>query len=249
MAGGAPPNPALYMQNAQAPMLAQMQQQVRQYEEMNRTLTTQLAQAQQQSQISKDRADLLAKQLQDSNAQVQQLMLAQRQTATQNQEMMASMNRRGGAKLTANNSVPPPAGPNDFQIPGTTVLREGNLIRIRISADLLFGQASNQLLPYGSSILDQVSLLIGRQFSRQRIGVEGHTDSGQASGGAYANVSQLAGDQAQAVKEHMVRRNNLPNQQLFTVAHGPNHPIGDNQTAAGRADNRRIEIVVYPETF
>jgi outer membrane protein OmpA-like peptidoglycan-associated protein len=34
---------------------------------------------------------------------------------------------------------------------------------------------------------------------------------------------------------------------LFLVAHGSNHPLVSNATAAGRAKNRRIELVVYPE--
>ena len=48
---------------------------------------------------------------------------------------------------------------------------------------------------------------------------------------------------------YAVRRNGVPTQQLFVIAHGPNHPLADNQTPAGRAENRRIEFVVYPDTF
>ena len=35
--------------------------------------------------------------------------------------------------------------------------------------------------------------------------------------------------------------------QLFLVAHGSNHPVVSNATAAGRARNRRIELVIYSE--
>ena len=69
-----------------------------------------------------------------------------------------------------------------------------------------------------------------------------------SSGGSAVNARYLSA-RTQAVIDQLIRRNNLPAQQLFVVAHGPNHPIGDNQSAAGRADNRRIEIVIYPETF
>ncbi len=41
----------------------------------------------------------------------------------------------------------------------------------------------------------------------------------------------------------------MPSQQLFTVAQGENNPRQSNATAAGRAANRRIELVIYPETF
>ncbi len=230
-----------------APQIVDLQRRAQLLDDTNRTLTTQLAQAQQQMQVARDRADLLAKQLQDTTGQLQQSLLAQRQTESQAMGIQASMNKRGGAKLTANNSMP--ATTNAPQIPGTRVIQDGDLIRIRIPADQLFGQGTAQLVSSGSYLLDQVATSLSGQYARHRIAVEGHTDTGALYGGAFSNPTQLAGAQAQAVIDQLVRRNNLPAQQLFVVAHGPNHPIGDNQTAAGRADNRRIEIVVYPETF
>jgi outer membrane protein OmpA-like peptidoglycan-associated protein len=41
----------------------------------------------------------------------------------------------------------------------------------------------------------------------------------------------------------------LPEAQFFTIAQGTNHPRADNSTPQGRAANRRIELVVYPDTF
>ena len=35
--------------------------------------------------------------------------------------------------------------------------------------------------------------------------------------------------------------------QLFLVAHGANHPLVSNATSVGRARNRRVELVVYPD--
>ncbi len=229
------------------PQFAEMQRRMQLLDDTNRTLTTQLAQAQQQMQVSRDRADLLAKQLQDTTGQLQQSLLAQRQTESQAAGIQASLNKRGGAKLTANNSMA--ATTSILQIPGAQVVREGDLVRVRVPADQLFAPGTAQLVSSGSYLLDQIATSVSSQFSRQRIGIEGHTDTGQLYGGQFGTPYQLAGAQSQAVMDQLVRRNNLPTQQLFVIAHGPNHPIGDNQTAAGRADNRRIEIVIYPETF
>ncbi len=66
-----------------APQLAEMQRRIQLLDDTNRTLTTQLAQAQQQMQVVRDRADLLAKQLQDTTGQLQQSLLAQKQTESQ----------------------------------------------------------------------------------------------------------------------------------------------------------------------
>ena len=47
--------------------------------------------------------------------------------------------------------------------------------------------------------------------------------------------------------DFLTSRTSLKQGQLFLVAHGPNHPVVSNATAAGRARNRRIELVIYPE--
>ena len=240
-------NPLAQPMGGAAPQLAEMQRRMQVLDDTNRTLTTQLAQAQQQMQVSRDRADLLAKQLQDTTGQLQQSLLAQRQTESQALGMQASLSKRGGAKLTANNSIASTTA--SLQIPGAQVVREGELIRVRVPADQLFAPGTAQLISSGSYLLDQVATTLSSQFSRQRVGIEGHTDTGQLYGGQFTTPYQLAGAQSQAVMDQLVRRNNMPTQQLFVIAHGPNHPIGDNQTAAGRADNRRIEIVIYPDTF
>jgi flagellar motor protein MotB len=136
-----------------------------------------------------------------------------------------------------------------LQVPGASVQSEGSVIRIRVPADQLFAPGTGQLNPAAYQVLDNVATAILRNFSRQRVAIEGHTDSGNMNGGAYSTQYQLATVQAQAVMDQLIRRNTLPARQLAVVAHGPNYPRGDNQSPAGRAENRRIEFVVYPETF
>lgn len=238
---------SVFAQQQTAPQVVELQRRVQQLDDNNRQLTTQLAQAQQQSQAFRERADLLAQQLGDLTTQNRQLLSASQTYQQQAQGMQASMTARGGAKLTANNSLANSAA--GLQVAGASVLPEGDLIRIRISGDQLFAPGTAQLNPAAASVLDQAASAVTRQFPRQRVAIEGHTDTTQLYGGAYATPYQLAGAQAQAVMDQLVRRNGVPMQQLFVIAHGPNHPIADNQTPAGRAENRRIELVIYPETF
>lgn len=148
----------------------------------------------------------------------------------------------------ASSAGPLPSLP-DVQIPGATVQMEGQSVRIRVPADQLFAAGSSQLNPNSYQVLDRVADAIFRYFPKQRVAVEGHTDSGSLSSSGQSNQFQLATAQAQAVMDQLVRRNSIPYRQLTVVAHGPNFPRGDNQSAAGRAANRRIELVVYPEQF
>ncbi len=238
---------AAFAQQQVAPQLVELQRRVQQLDDNNRQLTTQLAQTQQQSQAFRERADLLAKQLGDLSTQNRQLLAASQQYANQALGMQASMSARGGAKLAANNSLANSAA--GMQIAGAQVIPDGDLIRIRISADQLFAPGTAQLHPAAATILDQLATSIVRQYPRQRVAIEGHSDNAQLYGGAYGTSYQLAGAQAQAVMDQLVRRNGVPMQQLFVIAHGPNHPLADNQSPAGRAENRRLEVVIYPDTF
>lgn len=238
---------SVFAQQQTSPQLLDYQRRVQQLDDNNRQLTTQLAQSQQQLQAFRERGDLLAKQLQDATAQNKQLLAASQQLASQAQGIQASMNLRGGARLTANNSVASSAG--GLQIAGAQVVPDGDVIRVRIPSDQLFASGAAQLNPAGTGVLDQVANALLRQYSRQRVAIEGHTDASQPYAGAYGSPYQLAGAQAHAVMDQLVRRNGVPMQQLFVVAHGPNHAVADNQTPAGRSENRRIEIVIYPETF
>jgi chemotaxis protein MotB len=275
-AGGAVPN---YAQ----PQLAELERRVQQLDMNNRQLTTQLAQSQQLMQVSRDQANLLQKQLQDTTSQLQQTLLANKDLQGQARGLQASMTSRGGATLRPNTSGQPPAAAppgaampggippaspinnpaagqsqlgqmasaavGALQVPGAVVQSEGSVIRIRVPADQLFAPGTGQLSPAAYQVLDNVATAILRHFPRQRVAIEAHTDSGNLYGGAYSTQYQLATAQAQAVMDQLVRRNTLPTQQLAVVAHGPNFPRGDNQSPAGRAENRRIEFVIYSETF
>lgn len=267
---GAPAMPGSLMPNYATAQNAEYERRLQQLDENNRQLTTQLAQSQQQMQVYRDRADLLQKQLLDTSSQLQESRLAQQQLQGQTRGMQASMSARGGATLRPNTSAPPAAGQQsgaaplgtpvstasplnaqlaNFQVPGATVQSEGSVIRIRVPADQLFAQGNGQLNPTAYQILDNVATAILSRFPRQRVAIEAHTDSAPLYGGAYSTAYQLASAQAQAVMDQLIRRNTLPAQQLTVVAHGPNFPRGDNQSPAGRAENRRIEFVIYPETF
>jgi chemotaxis protein MotB len=121
------------------------------------------------------------------------------------------------------------------------------VIRIELPADRLFGPGSAQLQTGAYPLLDQAAAAIARDYSRQIVGIEGHTDSGPVSGG-YATAHQLTAAQTMVVFDQLTRRSRFSERQLFTLAHGANHPLASNATPAGRAKNRRIELVVYPET-
>jgi flagellar motor protein MotB len=227
--------------------MTELDRRTRLLDDNNRQLTTQLAQSQQQMQLFRERSELLQRQLQDVSTQLDQSRLAQNQASQQVRGLQANMQSRGSAKLVANNSLSRQA--DRFREMGLNVQIEGDVIRVSIPSDQLFQPGTAQLSSNSAAILDKVAEGITKGFSRQRIAIEGHTDAGEMFGGTYATPHQLAGAQSLSVLEQLVRRNGVPQSQLFCVSHGTNHPLAENQSPVGRAQNRRIDIVVYPDTF
>lgn len=209
----------------------------------NNSLHAELAKAQQQVQYLNEHIDKLSRQLADTANQLKAEQLAKQDAERRVEAIQASTRHRGGATIKANNSLA-----NSLQtisIQGIEVRRDKDVIRIELPADRLFVQGTAQLQGSAQYLLDQIADALVRNYPRQMIGVEGHTDPGAATAVA---IQQLVAAQTLVVYNTLVSRNRLPANQLFTVAHGANHPLASNATSAGRAKNRRIELVVYPDT-
>lgn len=153
----------------------------------------------------------------------------------------------------ATGPMPPPIAPvladalPRLAVPQATVRPDGGVIRIDIPADRLFEPGTAGLLPGGATILTEAATEIERVCPGHFIGIEGHTDNQPLPAGARGSAHQLASARAAAVFDFLTERTALTAGQLFMVAHGPNHPLVSNATAAGRTRNRRIELVIYPE--
>ncbi|MCO6459263.1 MAG: OmpA family protein [Pirellulaceae bacterium] len=236
---------------AGSPLQSQLQDAQRRLAELdanNRDLHARMAQAQQEAALYRDQLALVQKRLSDTASQLQQAQASQQEIERRAETLQASLQRRGGAMITANNSVRQSL--ETVNIPGLDVRTEGDVIRIVVPADQLFTPGTASFLPGATVTLDRIAAAISQNYPRQRVAIEAHTDSAATTTGSQAASSHhLAASQAQGVFEQWTRRNRLPPRQLFVVAHGDNHPRVSNATPAGRAENRRLEVVVYPEPF
>ena len=124
---------------------------------------------------------------------------------------------------------------------------DGGVVRIEIPADTLFESGGANLMPAGTALLTQISDEVERVYPGHFLGIEGHTDTEPLKNASWGSQHQLSVARASAVFDFLTSRTSLKQGQLFLVAHGPNHPVVSNATAAGRARNRRIELVINPE--
>ena len=121
------------------------------------------------------------------------------------------------------------------------VQEEQRGIVITLSGAVLFRSGSADLLPIALQKLDQVAQTLNDHGNRTIV-VEGHTDSR----GSRATNERLSQQRAETVRTHLVSRGVDANR-IRAVGLGPSRPVADNNSAEGRANNRRVEIIVEPE--
>lgn len=145
------------------------------------------------------------------------------------------------ATIRANNSLMQRL--SEIRIPGGEARMDGDVIRIEFPSDRLFASGTYQIAPSQRPVISDIVTTIQRSFPRQIVGVEAHWDNTPLNPPGTTD-HQLTATQSLAVFDELVRLG-LPERQLFTMAMASNRP----RHPAGRAANRRIELVIYPETY
>jgi outer membrane protein OmpA-like peptidoglycan-associated protein len=110
---------------------------------------------------------------------------------------------------------------------------------ITLSGELLFPSGDQDVSPVANRSLDQVADALAQQPSDTTFQIEGYTDN---TGSEDQNRS-LSAKRAQAVADKLSRAGIDPDR-IRVVGRGEDGPIADNDTAEGRATNRRVEIIV-----
>jgi outer membrane protein OmpA-like peptidoglycan-associated protein len=121
------------------------------------------------------------------------------------------------------------------------VKQESRGMVITLSGSVLFASNESTLLPAAMIKLNEVADALIKGNPDSNITVEGHTDS---QGQRQYNLD-LGKKRADAVRDQLVSRG-VAADRIKAVGVGPDRPVADNKTAEGRANNRRVEIIVEP---
>jgi outer membrane protein OmpA-like peptidoglycan-associated protein len=121
------------------------------------------------------------------------------------------------------------------------VKEESRGIVITLSGAVLFATGQHSLLPIAKDKLREVAAALLEQGD-SKILVEGHTDS---RGSAQKN-QELSLLRAREVRGFLVSQG-IPTSNIEAAGLGEERPIASNESAEGRANNRRVEIVVNPK--
>ncbi len=119
------------------------------------------------------------------------------------------------------------------------VVMIGDELVIRLYG-LSFPVGSSEIRPSNFSLLTSVQRAI-RELPDSRVGIEGHTDS---QGNDQVNQA-LSQRRADAVRDYLIANMNITEGRISAVGFGESRPIANNETADGRAKNRRIDVRLY----
>jgi outer membrane protein OmpA-like peptidoglycan-associated protein len=107
--------------------------------------------------------------------------------------------------------------------------------------DVLFATGKADIASGSQQNIDRLADFL-KKYPNRNLLIEGYTDN---TGSVDANV-KLSQQRADAVRDLLVSRG-IPPQRITTKGYGPKYPLVDNTSAAGRQQNRRVEIVVLNE--
>ena len=113
-----------------------------------------------------------------------------------------------------------------------------NQLKLEIPSDISFAVGRSDISPTFAPVLDQFATGL-RNNPNAEVRIVGHTDST----GSDAINNPLSVERAASTRDYLVARGVSP--QIFVIeGHGSTRPIATNDTAEGRAKNRRVEIYV-----
>jgi chemotaxis protein MotB len=124
------------------------------------------------------------------------------------------------------------------------VIADGRMV-LQLPSDVLFESGSAKLSKAGKATIAEVARVLKEEPER-RYQVEGHTDNVPIRNDAYASNWELASARGLGVLRALVD-GEVSTLALSAASYGEFHPVATNETGSGRAENRRIEIIVLPD--
>ncbi|MGH2889751.1 MAG: flagellar motor protein MotB [Solirubrobacteraceae bacterium] len=128
------------------------------------------------------------------------------------------------------------------------VIEERGLV-VRVLTDkLLFDSGSAALQPVGLPLLNEIGSLLNVD-RRHPITVEGNTDNQPIHSAQFPSNWELSTDRATTVVRYLIAHG-VADHRLSAAGYADLHPLATNTTSAGRARNRRVDIVldrIYPD--
>lgn len=135
------------------------------------------------------------------------------------------------------------------EIDGVEAIQTDRGLIIRFNDDYLFPTGSATLTPKAKIKLDKVGAVIARKFILHNMRVEGHTDNQVIKSTIFPSNWELSSARSSSIVRYFIGRFSFMPSLFSVVGFAETRPIADNNSASGRARNRRVEILILKNKF
>lgn len=188
------------------------------------------------------------KQLKQYQDELRALREERTQLKKENRELRAQNEAYQASLAEASVKPSAPAGlPDNPELDALGIdytMRGGNAV-ISIPSEVTFAPGKADLTKKGQEALKTVARVLRDDHGGGRYWIEGHTDSDPIKKSKWESNRELSVERAMAVLHYLVEDCEVPDGQCVVAGHGQYQPLTANDDNAGKARNRRVEIVVH----
>jgi chemotaxis protein MotB len=117
-------------------------------------------------------------------------------------------------------------------------------ITVTLQNTILFSSGQATLKKATSTELDHIQSVLRQKYPNNPIDVVGHTDTDPIKKSKWKDNLELSAQRALTVVRYLIQRG-VDEERIRAVGCGAARPVASNANAAGKARNRRVEVVVY----
>jgi len=116
-------------------------------------------------------------------------------------------------------------------------------ITVRLPGDVLFASGKVDLKSTSKQTLSNIARVLKNEYAGNTIRIEGYTDADPIRKSKWKDNKELSAQRALAVERYLASQG-VDDERMYAAGFGEANPRASNSTAAGKAQNRRVEIVV-----
>ncbi|MDD3436145.1 MAG: OmpA family protein [Candidatus Gastranaerophilales bacterium] len=135
------------------------------------------------------------------------------------------------------------------EIEGVESFQTDRGLVLRFNDDYLFESGSAALTQKAKTKLNKVGAIIIKKFVLHNMRIEGHTDNQPISSKIFPSNWELSSARASSIIRYFISGLKFMPGLFSAVGFADTRPIADNSSPAGRAKNRRIEILILKNKF
>jgi chemotaxis protein MotB len=117
-------------------------------------------------------------------------------------------------------------------------------IAVILPNTILFDSGKASLKTSAKGDLDHIVSVLNEKYSGRLIDIVGHTDTDPIKKSTWKDNWELSAQRALSVVRHL-NSNGIPDSEIRAIGCGEGRPVAPNTSASGKAQNRRVEIVVH----